>query len=291
MGIKSKEIEKSMTITDIVKEIFEIDIADSSECEYEESIANICDKLTEFYNKEGRHSYSEVSTLLLSINEDKHAYFYDNMKSILKILDENDKKNNTKFKSKAIKLEDHIKLELLRVSNIKKVDQLKEKIDNETVTYENKFKELRNVYSKQKEDIDGLNSQIISVIGIFSAIVITFFGGINFIESVLNSINKVSKYRLVFAILITGFVMFNTIFMLLNFISKLTGKNIRSSCDNYIGENKCAPDCKNRKNIKCIKSKHPTIYWVNAIFMVGIIGITLMYYLDYFDILTKILNN
>lgn len=290
MGIKVKEIEKSMTITDIVKEIFEVDIADSSESEYRESIDGICNKLIDFYNKEGRHSYSEISTFLLSINEDRHAYFYDNMKNILEILDFYDKKSNTKFKSKAIKLEDHIKLELLRLSNIKKVDQLKEKIDSETTIYEGKFEDLRKVYEKQRQDIDGLNSQIISVIGIFSAIVITFFGGINFIESIMYSAGQVSKYRLVFSIIITGIVMFNTIFMLLNFISKLTGKSIRSNCDNYTDEDKCSPNCPNKNLMKCIKLKHPTIYFVNIIFIFGIFGITLLYYIDYFNIFTKVIS-
>lgn len=290
MSGKIKEIEKSVLITDIIEEIFDVDIADSSEDEYEESIKEICDELINFYKKEGRHSYSEISTFLLSIDEDKHAYFYDNMKKVLEIIGRYDKENNTSYKSKAIKLEDHIKLELLRLDNIKKVDELKEKIDKETINYESKFKDLKEVYDKQKNDLEGLNNQIISVIGIFSAIVITFFGGINFIESIMYSIGQVSKYRMVFSILIAGLVMFNTIFMLLNFIAKLTEKNIRSSCSHYIDNNKCDLNCENKKNIKCIKLKHPTIFWVNMMFIIGIASVTILYYVDYYDILTKLLG-
>lgn len=143
-------------------------------------------------------------------------------------------------------------------------------------------------YETMRNNIDGLNSQIISVIGIFSAIVITFFGGINFLESVLNSIGKVSKYRFVLGAFIVGFVMFNTIFMLLNFISKLTEKNIRSEC-RYYKNGYCDSECKIRGKIKCVKEKHPTIYWVNICFILGIISIVIIYYIDYYNIISWIL--
>lgn len=284
---KGIEVEEISSITEIIRKMSDLDILSE---DYDNEIKKIVLELIQYYNKEGRHSYSEVSTFLYSIKEDRYDYIYENIKKIGEYLDEYDKKNSTSYKLKVFKLEDHIKLELIRMDSMRKVKDLTTKIQSETSQYEEKFTVLKDTYNEQKENIDGLNNQIISIIGIFSAIVITFFGGINFIESVLNSINKVSKYRLVFAILITGFVMFNTIFMLLNFISKLTDKNIRSYCEHYIKENKCDPNCENRKNIKCIKLKHPTIYWVNIIFIVGIISITIMYYLDYFNIPTRILS-
>ncbi|MPM52438.1 hypothetical protein SDC9_99197 [bioreactor metagenome] len=294
-GIEEKEIETGKSIQDILYEVVSLDNMDPS---YNDNIKKVSDDLRNYYDNKGRHLYSEVSTFLYKINEEDLDYVYNNIESVHKALIIYDEEHKTKYGKKILKLEDHIRLEILRAQHlnnvqndnagrlIRKINSLSKKSND----YTKKFNGLNKQYESQRKSIEGLNSEIISVIGIFSAIVITFFGGINFIESVLNSINKVSKYRLVFAILITGFVMFNTIFMLLNFISKLTGKNIRSSCDNYIDENKCAPNCKNRKNIKCIKLKHPTIYWVNAVFIAGIIGITLMYYLDYFNIPTKILN-
>lgn len=287
MTIKYKEIERTMSITEILNFISELDILSEN---YDNKIRTIGLNLIQYYKDKGRHSYSEVSTFLYSIKEDRYDYIYENIKKVSEYLDEYDKDNNTSYKSKIVKLEDHIKLELIRMDSMRKIDDLTEKIEVETNDYEEKFNELKDVYNNQKENIEGLNNQIISIIGIFSAIVITFFGGINFIESVLNSIGQVSKYRFVLATFIVGFVMFNTIFMLLNFIAKLTDKNIRSYCEHYVEENKCNPNCKNKKYVKCVKLKHPTIYWVNTVFIIGVIGITLMYYLDYFNIPTKILN-
>ena len=293
--LKEKNIKINKSIQDILKEVASLDSIDSS---YDDKIKDVSEEFRVYYNNKGRHLYSEVSTFLYKVNEEDLDYVYDNVESVHRVLLSYDEENNTEYARKILKLEDHIRLEILRAQHLKDVQnnnaaRLIRRINilsKNTNEYTKKFNSLNKQYEKQRESVDGLNSQIISVIGIFSAIVITFFGGINFIESVLNSINKVSKYRLVFAILITGFVMFNTIFMLLNFISKLTNKNIRSFCEHYIEENKCRYNCANKKRIKCIRVKHPTIYWVNIIFIFGIIGITIMYYLDYFNVLTKILT-
>lgn len=291
--IKEKNIDEN---TKSMQEILEnIRSLENSMPSYDENIEKLSDDLRNYYDKKGRHLYSEVSTFLYNINEDDLDYVYNNIENIHKILQRYDEENETEYERKIFKLEDHIRLEILRVQHLNNTQnnnaaQLRKEINtlsDKSKKYTKEFNNLHNQYKKQRKSIDGLNSEIISIIGIFSAIVITFFGGINFIESVLNSINKVSKYRLVFAILITGFVMFNTIFMLLNFIAKLTDKNIRSYCQFYTNGNQWPPGCKNRKGIKCIKIKHPTIFWINTIFIAGIVGITIIYYLDCYSIIVK----
>lgn len=290
---KEKEIEINKSIQDILYEVVSLDNLNPS---YSDDIKKVSEKLRHYYDNKGRHLYSEVSTFLYKVNEEDLDYIYDNIESVHKVLVDYDKEHDTEYGKKVLKLEDHIRLEILRAQHLKDTQNdnagrlitRMNRLSTESKKYTRMFEEINNKYEKQRKSIDGLNSEIISIIGIFSAIVITFFGGINFIESVLNTIDKVSKYRLVFAILITGFVMFNTIFMLLNFIAKLTNKNIRNYCEFYIEDSKCSPNCENKKGIKCIKIKHPTIYWINSIFILGIIGVTIMYYLDYYNIVTKI---
>lgn len=292
---KEKGIESNKSIQDILQEIVSLDNLNHS---YYDDIKRVSEELRHYYDNKGRHLYSEVSAFLYKINEEDLDYIYDNIESIHKVLLAYDNEHDTKYGIKVLKLEDHIRLEILRAQHLKNTQndnariliRKMNKLSIESKKYTDTFEEINTKYETQRKSIEGLNSEIISIIGIFSAIVITFFGGINFIESVLNSIDKVSKYRLVFAILITGFVMFNTIFMLLNFIAKLTNKNIRSYCEFYIEDSKCSPGCKNKKGIKCIKMKHPTIYWVNFIFIIGIIGIIIMYYLDYYNIITKFIK-
>lgn len=296
---KCKNIQDVKSMEEILEELISLD--ESKDSNYDDEIDRISKELILYYDNKGRHLYSEVSAFLYKFKdrEENLEYIYRNIKKIHNVFIDC---GNKDYAINALKLEDHIRLELLRFDNLKQAQEknaleLSTKIDDETIKfeqeinkYEKKFNKLRKSYRTMRDNIDGLNSQIISVIGIFSAIVITFFGGINFLESVLNSIGKVSKYRFVLGALIVGFVMFNTIFMLLNFISKLTEKNIRSEC-RYYKDGRCDSECKIRGKIKCVKEKHPTIFWVDIVFVTGIIMITLLYYLDHYNIITKVIKH
>ncbi|WP_283688852.1 hypothetical protein [Clostridium perfringens] len=292
-----KNIQDVKSMEEILEELISLD--ESKDFNYDDEIYRISEELILYYDNKGRHLYSEVSAFLYKFKDEEEnlEYIYRNIKKVHNVFSES---GNKDYAINALKLEDHIRLELLRFENLKQAQEknaleLSTKIDEETIkfeqatnTYKKNFSILMKSYETMRNNIDGLNSQIISVIGIFSAIVITFFGGINFLESVLNSIGKVSKYRFVLGAFIVGFVMFNTIFMLLNFISKLTEKNIRSEC-RYYKNGYCNSECKIRGKIKCVKEKHPTIYWVNICFILGIISIVIIYYIDYYNIISWIL--
>lgn len=292
-----KNIQDVKSMEEILEELISLD--ESKDFNYDDEIYRISEELILYYDNKGRHLYSEVSAFLYKFKDEEEnlEYIYRNIKKVHNVFSES---GNKDYAINALKLEDHIRLELLRFENLKQAQEknaleLSTKIDEETIkfeqatnTYKKNFSILMKSYETMRNNIDGLNSQIISVIGMFSAIVITFFGGINFLESVLNSIGKVSKYRFVLGAFIVGFVMFNTIFMLLNFISKLTEKNIRSEC-RYYKNGYCDSECKIRGKIKCVKEKHPTIYWVNICFILGIISIVIIYYIDYYNIISWIL--
>lgn len=292
-----KNIQDVKSMEEILEELISLD--ESKDFNYDDEIYRISEELILYYDNKGRHLYSEVSAFLYKFKDEEEnlEYIYRNIKKVHNVFSES---GNKDYAINALKLEDHIRLELLRFENLKQAQEknaleLSTKIDEETIkfeqatnTYKKNFSILMKSYETMRNNIDGLNSQIISVIGIFSAIVITFFGGINFLESVLNSIGKVSKYRFVLGAFIVGFVMFNTIFMLLNFISKLTEKNIRSEC-RYYKNGYCNSEYKIRGKIKCVKEKHPTIYWVNICFILGIISIVIIYYIDYYNIISWIL--
>ena len=61
---------------------------------------------------------------------------------------------------------------------------------------------------------------------IFAAVVLSFTGGITLLGSIFNNLNGVTPYRLSFAICATGFVFYNVIYLLLNFIARMCGKDI-----------------------------------------------------------------
>ena len=69
-----------------------------------------------------------------------------------------------------------------------------------------------------------MQKDYITILGIFSSIVITFVAGMVFSSSILNNIDKVSIYRLTFVIILIAMMLFNLLNLLLDFIAKVNMK-------------------------------------------------------------------
>lgn len=61
----------------------------------------------------------------------------------------------------------------------------------------------------------------VTILGIFSGIVLTVVGGLFYSSSVLDNINSANLYRLIVVSVLIGFVCFNLIALMFNFISKI----------------------------------------------------------------------
>lgn len=72
-----------------------------------------------------------------------------------------------------------------------------------------------------------MQKEYITILGIFAAIVLAFTGGIVFSSSVLENIDKPSIYRISLMAFIIGLVFFNLIWILIDFIRDINGKEIR----------------------------------------------------------------
>lgn len=134
---------------------------------------------------------------------------------------------------------DHVKLEtgrekryLDQLSNIKNnIQRLQDKtLKNISESFEKKSIEL----DKQSKNLEtNLSTNIVAVLSIFAAVVLSFTGGITLLGSIFNNLNGVTPYRLSFAICTTGFIFYNVIYLLLNFVARMCGKNIEF-LKNYI---------------------------------------------------------
>ena len=68
-----------------------------------------------------------------------------------------------------------------------------------------------------------VHEQSISILSIFSAVVLAFMGGISFSSRMLESMSEVSMFRLAVTILLLGFVLINMVFILLRVILWISG--------------------------------------------------------------------
>ncbi|MFH5958302.1 SWI/SNF complex subunit SWI3 [Clostridium perfringens] len=307
--IKEKDIANQGELTVILNSMAEINVRE--EKKYEQQISDIKEQLLKFYNTHTRNSYSEILQFFLGIELGNVEYFLENLDYFIKETD------NSKIKRGLEKIKDHIQLEEKRMEYIRKTQteagnnllkQIKEaernfyiknnelsaalkKSENELNLHKEDIKTHTETIENHKKSIDGINNQIITIIGIFSAIVITFFGGSELFSSALEFLGSVSKYRILFLTILISFVMFNTIFMLLNFISKLIGKELVSkNCKSEPKENKCETCPKKDKFKKCIKEKYPLVYWFDFICFSLLVLVALIYYIDNYNLISKLLG-
>ena len=73
---------------------------------------------------------------------------------------------------------------------------------------------------------ENMQKEHVTILGIFSSIVITFVAGMVFSSSVLNNIDKASIYRLVFIMALIALMIFNLVYLLLDFIAKINNQRI-----------------------------------------------------------------
>lgn len=261
--------------------------------------------LIEFYLVNERHRYAKVASyinkkavddeqvmsfIMLNINDIIND-INKNSNLIVSIIDET--KKGTQYEGNNFqvenlrknleKLNDHIELEFDRAM----LSQKREK-----QTFSNILVEYNKIANESKQSIEDkanrieekLSNTVISVLGIFSAIIIAFFGGLNVLGNIFTHISNsgVSIYRLIFMSCLTGFIVFNIIFMLLHFISKMLDKNIGRFCDpnlinNVEGSNELFKIFINR--LKIIMIRHPLMFWFNTLIVFIMISTFIVWFL------------
>ena len=188
-------------------------------------------ELHDIYIKENlRHSYAELSRFCETLFPDERDIIIEKLDIILNALDNNDynfePEEKTKLKNQIGKLVDHLELESLRITRLESIKHIESKIvkdRNETEELANKSKQDM---KSLNDEIKNINSQIVSVIGIFTGIVITIFGSMSLFSSIFSNINTVSGFKLTVISLIIGFLTFNIIAFMFIAISHLIGKPI-----------------------------------------------------------------
>lgn len=135
------------------------------------------------------------------------------------------------------KLCDHVQLDLARIDFITSstyssetmYSEMQSQLDDFSRQFTAKKEELNTTYKKLKNEIKQGQRETITILGIFAAIVISFTGGLVFSTSVLENINKASINRLIVVICGIGFVLFNLVWALLEFIRSLNDRKIKRS--------------------------------------------------------------
>lgn len=208
--------------------------------------------------KNGRLLYSVISNKIYELEE----WQINDLESACDMLIEYSYKfeDDDNIVNKIIlKLADHINLALAQEKYIQKYN------DTEVQSRIDAVDEYMVKADHLEEKIENINTQIISVLGIFTAISFILFGGISSAASILEKLKNPSIGQLLIFGGIWGLILYNVVYFLIYYISKLTNISIKTN---------------NRYNASVYR-RHPYICVINFILLcITIIG-SWLYFIEY----------
>lgn len=235
----------------------------------EMGIRKIALELNEIYTSEFRHSYSDFFPIILKIIDGSGCsidYLSNNLEALREYVENDFITGENEFKEmhKSFdKLCDHLNLEIGRViyysQNESKTDDLSRRMETINESMKASAKALESA-SKRAET---MQTELISVLSIFAAIVIAFSGGLSFMGSAISGAQNTYVCKLILILLICGFVLFNTIFLLMYLVGKIIGRNIYAICitENCTCGDGHEPKC---RNIIRVKKRLPYVFYFNV---------------------------
>lgn len=302
----TQEADKKQSL--LLEELRELSLSIKSEM----GIADAYDKLSNIYSGGFRHRYADFFPLVVEIGKSSEIEMdFDclttNLFALLNYaVERQESENKTEVKELANsigKLCDHLNLEIARYHQYSEVLQPSpsakqfetlSRVVNSIVSDVNKIKpdldivkkEVKETVNQAKSRLSSVQIDLITVLGIFAAIILAFSGSITILGNALSGIQNAPFYKTVFFVLLCGFVLLNTIFLLLYIVSKIVDKNILTRCskkgeeckDKKGEEEKCTNsdkcDCKDEYGYpKCgfltmLRCRMPYVFWINVIFLI-----------------------
>lgn len=150
--------------------------------------------------------YSELANQIFDLGEQKKANVFTNLDVLIEkfssaVNEKTEDEDIRHIEKIIIKIYDHIHL-----------------VENQMTMVKRSMEEAE---KKSKEEIKAFQKEYIAILSIFSAVVLTFSGGLTFSSSVLENIDDVSMYRIVFIALLIGFVLLNLFYALFHYIREI----------------------------------------------------------------------
>lgn len=183
-----------------------VDLADTPKTK--EDLDDYIEKFRQIYTKDFRPLYSK---LLLKL-EENFKLLYE------KVCETNGV--HKEYGKGIVRIYDHLTIDSVQLDNSKKFDDTRDK-----------FLQAQTDLDDVKKQVETMQKEYIAILGIFSAIVITFMAGLSFSSSVLQNIDKASIYRLLLIIWILAFVLITILGKLFDFIEMITTTRRESSVD------------------------------------------------------------
>lgn len=213
------------------------------------------------------HCYSDIFPLLTKLKETENniALVGQNLEQILEYSINDENPNVYKVLKK---LWDHTNLEIARIDYVNAIDARLDITGNDLSEKYKKIsaealriKENQEDITKTVDRVSNIYSEFISILGIFSAVVLVYFGGTSIIGNVLGAINETSIFKGILICLVAGIIIFNIIFMFLYFLAKILDRSIAATNQYVVFYN----------IFDRFKIRYPIIFYINSLLLFCIV--------------------
>lgn len=242
----------------------------------------LCQELEEIYSdQEFRHSYYLISKQLEQWTPDVYASLTATLLQIIDFFRETrfdgNEENSRRILKSMRKLIDHVELEGLRLDRMKAVAHYSEEaLSSERValshaeSISSQWKDINKNVEEVKKQVKSYHSQSVTILGIFSALVLSVASEISVFSSAFSELSGDNFLMILFFVSFLGLVIFDTIFMLMYTVSKIVGISISVSSD----PGNCL-ECPNhtrathKRNLYKLWKKYPYVVGFNVLLILS----------------------
>lgn len=203
-------------------------------------------KLKKYIENYDRILYSEVSKFYYELNETVRPTFINNVDQLLEhtVNHPTDILQDNIVDKVVLKMWDHVQLAAYQCGNLMQTD----------ADFENKFKNniqpIRDDINKEQQGfMQTMHAQLISLVGIFTAMSFLVFGGINTLDNIFSGAKTLPVLKVMIIGSVWGLCISNLVFIFMFFISKMTELNIKS----------------NQSAKANLVQKYPLVIWANFV--------------------------
>ena len=190
----------------------------------------MADDVKFIYSDGYRQQYSDLLNMLISIRTEEDLPFddqnlCDNLEQLAEYIRDTREEENETYKYDMYtflgitKLTDHIILEVQRdrdyITLTKKVWDAQRQAHEEADQLYNEIGKAKKLVKKARKEAQGSKMELVAILSIFAALVISFSGGLTYMGGTISSSGDASIGSTVFSVLVCGLMLFNIIAFLM----------------------------------------------------------------------------
>lgn len=171
------------------------------------------------------------------------------------------------------KLCDHINLELTRINEQRNQESRLQELYVKIGDAQTKLERAKTDAEKARKKVNRAQTDILAILSVFAAVILAFMGGMTFLSGAMSSISETRVYKFVIACCICGFIIFNTIFLLLYIVSKIIEKPIYARCKSL--DCTCDPRC---CALNRVRKRLPYVFYFNVCILALLLSVVFVQY-------------